>query len=106
MLASAMRGGFIVCFLVVIKNLLTLLEMPPFWHGFVYSVNYSIGFVVIEETHSTLATKQPAFTASALASSLDTKKNTHQPNQVSCLRLAAPEPHPAAAAQTPASVHP
>jgi len=80
MLASAMKGGVVVCFVVIIKNLLTLLEMPPFWHGFAYSINYSIGFVVIEETHSTLATKQPAFTASAVASSLDTKKNTYQPN--------------------------
>jgi site-specific recombinase len=80
MLASAMRGGFVICFVAIIKNLLTRLEMPPFWHGVAYSVNYSIGFVVIEETHSTLATKQPAFTASAVASSLDTKKNIHQPN--------------------------
>ena len=62
------------------KNLLTKVDMPIFWHGFAYSVNYSIGFVLIEESHSTLATKQPAFTASAVASSLDTKQNTHQPN--------------------------
>jgi len=80
MLLSAMNGGVIVCFVAVVKNLLTKMEMPIFWHGFAYSVNYSIGFVVIEETHSTLATKQPAFTASAVASSLDTKQNTHRPN--------------------------
>lgn len=80
MLGSAMNGGIVICFVAIIKNLLTKIEMPIFWHGFAYSVNYSIGFVVIEETHSTLATKQPAFTASAVASSLDTKQNTHQPN--------------------------
>jgi len=80
MLVSAMKGGIVICFVAIIKNLLTKIEMPIFWHGFAYSVNYSIGFVVIEETHSTLATKQPAFTASAVASSLDTKQNTHQPN--------------------------
>lgn len=80
MLASAMNGGLIICLVCVIKNLLAGMEMPIFWHGFAYSVNYSAGFVAIEETHSTLATKQPAFTASAVAGSLDTRKNTHQPN--------------------------
>ncbi len=54
--------------------------MAIFWHGFAYSVNYSVGFVLIEETEATLATKQPAFTASAVASSLDTRNNTYQPN--------------------------
>ncbi len=80
MLFSAMNGGAIICIVAILKNLLTKIEMPIFWHGFTYSVNYSLGFVAIEETHSTLATKQPAFTASAVASSLDTKQQTHQPN--------------------------
>ncbi|HEX9513623.1 MAG TPA: hypothetical protein VF939_24195 [Puia sp.] len=80
MLTSAMGGGAWVCLVVFIKNILTKLEMPIFWHGFAYSVNYSVGFVLIEETHTTLATKQPAFTASAMASSLDTRKNRQKPN--------------------------
>ncbi|MBS1661480.1 MAG: hypothetical protein JST68_10565 [Bacteroidetes bacterium] len=80
MLRSAMGGGAWVCLIVLIKNLLTRLPMALFWHGFAYSVNYSLGFILIEETHTTLATKQPAFTASAVASSLDTKKGTGQPN--------------------------
>ncbi len=80
MLNSAMGGGAWVCLVVLIKNLLTRLPMAIFWHGFAYSVNYSLGFILIEETHTTLATKQPAFTASAVASSLDTRKNTNQPN--------------------------
>ncbi len=79
MFASAMWGGMIICFVAVFKNLLGLLKMAPFWQGFVYSVNYSLGFIVIEETKSTLATKQPAFTASALAGSMDSKKS-HNPN--------------------------
>ena len=80
MLFSAMNGGVIISFVAIIKNLITKIPMPIFWHGFFYSVNYSAGFVAIEETHSTLATKQPAFTASAVASSLDGKRNNHQPN--------------------------
>ena len=80
MLRSAMGGGAWICLVVLIKNLLIKLPMAIFWHGFAYSVNYSLGFILIEETHTTLATKQPAFTASAVAGSLDTRKNAHQPN--------------------------
>ena len=80
MLLSAMGGGAWVCLVVLVKNLFIRLPMAIFWHGFAYSINYSLGFILIEETHTTLATKQPAFTASAVASSLDTRKNAHQPN--------------------------
>src|SRR5580700_3911557 len=80
MVWSAMGGGAWVCLVVLIKNLLIRLPMAIFWHGFAYSINYSLGFILIEETGATLATKQPAFTASAVASSLDTRKNTYQPN--------------------------
>ena len=80
MLWSAMKGGAITAFIAVFKNLLTAAEMPILWHGFAYSINYSAGFLLIDGTGSTLATKQPAFTASAVASSLDTKGNTYKPN--------------------------
>jgi len=80
MMWSAMKGGGITAFIALFKNLLTKIELPIFWHGFAYSMNYSIGFLMIDGTGSTLATKQPAFTASAVASSLDTKGNTYKPN--------------------------
>lgn len=80
MLRSAMGGGAWICLVVLIKNLLIKVPMAIFWHGFVYSINYSLGFILIEETHTTLATKQPAFTAAAVASSLDGRKNASQPN--------------------------
>jgi site-specific recombinase len=80
MMWSAMKGGGITAFIAVFKNLITKIELPIFWHGFAYSMNYSIGFLLIDATGGTLATKQPAFTASAVASSLDTKGNTYKPN--------------------------
>ena len=80
MIGSAMWGGLIICFVAIVKNLLGLLHLAPFWSGFAYSVNYSLGFVTIEETKATLATKQPAFTASAVASSLDARKTDEPPN--------------------------
>lgn len=79
MIFSAMKGGFIVCFVVIIKSLLGLLKFAPFWQGLVYSLNYSAGFILIEETHSTLATKQPAFTANAVAGSIDSRGNEGGP---------------------------
>ena len=80
MMWSAMKGGGVTSFIAIIKNLLTEIELPLFWHGFAYSMNYSIGFLLIDATGGTLATKQPAFTASAVAGSLDTKGNTYKPN--------------------------
>jgi len=80
MLYSAMGGGAWISLVVLIKNLLIKMPMAIFWHGFAYSINYSLGFILIEETHTTLATKQPAFTASAVAGSLDTRRNTRRPN--------------------------
>lgn len=77
---SAMRGGFIVSFIAIFKNLLGMLPMAPFWRGFSYGTNYSFGFVLMDQVGATLATKQPAYTASAVASSLDTRKSMGRPD--------------------------
>jgi site-specific recombinase len=77
---SAMRGGFIVSFIAIFKNLLGMLPMAPFWQGFMYGTNYSFGFVLMDQVGATLATKQPAYTASAVASSLDTRKSMGRPD--------------------------
>ncbi len=71
MLYSAMGGGLIVGFLSVFKTGIYYLRLAPFWEAFLYSMNYSLGFIAIHLTHSTLATKQPAMTAAKIAASLD-----------------------------------
>jgi site-specific recombinase len=71
---SAMNGGLIVSFVAMVKNLLSLLPLPIFWQGIAYGSNYAAGFVLMDQTGGTLATKQPAYTASAVAGSLDTQK--------------------------------
>lgn len=76
MLFSSMGGGLIVGFLSIIKVLIYYLRLPLFGEAFLYSMNYSVGFIGIHITHSTLATKQPAMTASKLASALDEKVKT------------------------------
>ncbi len=80
MLQSAMGGGIIISFIGIIKNLLAKVAMAPFWHGFLYSVNYSLGFILIQDTGSTLATKQPAYTANNVASSFDIQKVGEEPD--------------------------
>ncbi len=77
---SAMGGGVIVSFVAIIKNLLTVIHLPIFWQGMAYGTNYAAGFVLMDRTNTTLATKQPAFTASAVASSLDVQKQRGRPD--------------------------
>ncbi len=74
MFRSAAGGGVIVGFAALFKMLLHHLSMAPFWQAFFYSINYATGFILIQVTGCTLATKQPAMTASTIASSLDGKK--------------------------------
>lgn len=75
---SALGGGVIVAFLVCLKIIIYYLHAAKFWEAFLYSMNYSLGFILIHLFHFTLATKQPAMTASTIAHSLDKQKDlTH-----------------------------
>jgi site-specific recombinase len=85
MLLSAMGGGLIVGFLTIIKVMIYYLRLPLFGEAFLYSMNYSLGFIGIHLTHSVLATKQPAMTASKLAAALD---ESDKPKSVSLSNLA------------------
>ncbi|MGE0930620.1 site-specific recombinase [Peijinzhouia sedimentorum] len=73
MLFSSMGGGLIVGILSCIKVLIYYLRLAPFGEAFLYSMNYSLGFIGIHLTKTTLATKQPAMTATKIAASLDVK---------------------------------
>jgi len=73
MLFSSMGGGLIVGFLSCFKVLIYYLRLAPFGEAFLYSMNYSLGFIGIHLTKTTLATKQPAMTATKIAASLDVK---------------------------------
>lgn len=71
MFRTALGGGFIVGILCVIKVLLSKVDTSFFGHAFLYSMNYAFGFIAIYILGFTLATKQPAMTASALIKSLE-----------------------------------
>ncbi len=68
---SASRAGFIVAFMSLLKIYAARLSLAPIGQAFVYSMNYSIGFMLIHVLHGTVATKQPAMTASHIAASIE-----------------------------------
>lgn len=71
MFRTALGGGFIVGILCIIKVLLSKADTSFFGHAFLYSMNYAFGFITIYLLGFTLATKQPAMTASALIKALE-----------------------------------
>jgi site-specific recombinase len=70
-LVDAMGGGFIIAFTNWVKFLISYLNAAPLASGTLYSLNYAGSFLTMHVFHFSLATKQPAMTASALARSLD-----------------------------------
>ncbi len=71
---SSIGGGVIVVFLVFIKNFIhNLPNLSLFSEGLLYGINYSCGFIVMHLLHFTLATKQPAMTASFIAENIENK---------------------------------
>lgn len=74
---SAMGGGLVVILLVYIKHLLHQLHLSLFFEGILFGLNYGIGFVAMHLLHYTLATKQPALTASYIAESIEQVNYTH-----------------------------
>lgn len=71
MFRSAIGAGAIVPFMALLKLWLHELHAPPLIEALAYSLDYAIGFVLIQVLHFTLATKQPAMTATHLAAALD-----------------------------------
>ena len=67
MLRSAMCAGCLVGFMALLKLYSSQASMPPLGYALAYSMNYSFGFMLIHVLHWTLATKQPAMTASTIA---------------------------------------
>lgn len=74
MFRSASGAGFIVGFMSTIKMVTGKLLLAPFGYAFLYSMNYSLGFMLVHILHCTIATKQPAMTAALIAKSLDQSK--------------------------------
>lgn len=80
MFKKAAIGGFIIAFMATIKILSYDLDLAPMSRAFVNSMIYGLGFVFIHIIHGTVATKQPAMTAAAIASTISDSsgKKSHQ----------------------------
>lgn len=70
MVAKAAGGGFVMAFTTLMKFGIVALALSSFWGGFWAGVNYAVSFVLIMLLHCTVATKQPAMTAPAMAAKL------------------------------------
>ncbi len=71
MLAQASGGGAVIGVTTLAKFALGTLALSAFWSGFAAGLNYALSFVLIYLLHWTVATKQPAMTAPAMAARLE-----------------------------------
>ncbi len=78
MLGKAFGGGSIIGLTTWAKFGLYGLALSPFWGGLAAGLNYAISFVAIMLLHWTVATKQPAVTAPAMAAKLKHLDDAHQ----------------------------
>lgn len=85
MFKKASIGGFVIAFMATIKILAYQLALAPMGRAFVNSMIYGLGFVFIHIIHGTVATKQPAMTAAAIASTISegSGKKSHQLTKLS-----------------------
>lgn len=85
MFKKASIGGFIIAFMATLKILAYHLALAPMGRAFINSMIYGLGFVFIHIVHGTVATKQPAMTAAAIASTISdgSGKKSHQLTKLS-----------------------
>ncbi|MGI4777967.1 MAG: site-specific recombinase [Janthinobacterium lividum] len=70
MLRQAAGGGALTTLTVLMKFAILGIGLTAFWGGFWVGAMYAASFVAIQLLHLTLATKQPAMTAPAMAARL------------------------------------
>jgi site-specific recombinase len=64
---AALGGGLLTVGTAAIKLMVTHRGLPPFVEGFLAGLNYAVSFVLMQNFHLALATKQPSMTGAALA---------------------------------------
>lgn len=70
MVGKAMGGGAVTALTTLLKFMVMAVGLSAFWNGFWSGVAYAASFILIQLLHFTLATKQPAMTAPAMAAKL------------------------------------
>ena len=77
MLGKAMGGGAVTALTTGLKFAVMAIGLSAFWNGFASGFVYAASFVLIQLLHLTLATKQPAMTAPAMAAKLKDINNVN-----------------------------
>ena len=77
MLGKAMGGGAVTALTTLLKFTVMGLGLSAFWNGFSSGFIYAASFILIQLLHFTLATKQPAMTAPAMAAKLKDIDSDH-----------------------------
>jgi len=70
MLRDAAGGGAVMSLTTLMKFVVLSMGLSAFWGGFFAGMNYALSFVLVQLLHWTVATKQPAMTAPAMATKL------------------------------------
>ena len=70
MLRRAAGGGAVIAGTTFVKFAIAAVGLSAFWGGFFAGLNYAASFVLVMLLHWTVATKQPAMTAPAMAATL------------------------------------
>ncbi|MDZ7591304.1 MAG: recombinase [Rubrivivax sp.] len=82
MLRRAAGGGAVLAGTTFVKFAIAAIGLSAFWTGFWSGANYAASFVVVMLLHWTVATKQPAMTAPALAASLPAAGGSSSEEQI------------------------
>ena len=76
MLRDAAGGGAVIAGTTFAKFAVAAVGLSAFWTGFWSGTTYAASFVIVMLLHWTVATKQPAMTAPAMAASLPTGRSS------------------------------
>jgi len=82
MVWSAAGGGVLIALMALFKIVYVGRHISnPFAYGLAAGLNYGLGFALIFVLHFTVATKQPAMTASRFAAAVERSESGHAVNQ-------------------------
>ena len=82
MFRSAAGAGVIVAAMALLKVFIVQSHLAPFQEAFLVSLNYALGFMLVFVLSFTIATKQPAMTASLIAHTISRARSAKDQTQV------------------------
>ena len=79
---AALGGGLLTVGTAAIKLMVTHRGLPHFVEGFLAGLNYAVSFVLMQNFHLALATKQPSMTGATLAHIIKDCRNTSKVDEL------------------------